>query len=92
MLIRKTFTHRLSTIFTFTPARANPFAAITPAGPAPMMSTSTLLSFVIIEYYESSSERLHKEVQAMWSRWKLTYMSKVLPSQRFWMIFREFRS
>lgn len=31
-----------STIRTFTPARANPLAHMSPAGPAPMMRTSTL--------------------------------------------------
>lgn len=34
--------HLWSTIRTFTPARANPFAHMRPAGPAPTMRTSTL--------------------------------------------------
>ena len=34
--------HLWSTTRRFTPARANPFAHMSPAGPAPMMRTSTL--------------------------------------------------
>jgi len=34
--------HLWSTIRTFTPALASPFAHMSPAGPAPMMRTSTL--------------------------------------------------
>ena len=39
--------HLLSTIFAFTPALASALAHMTPAGPAPMMSTSTCVSFEV---------------------------------------------
>ena len=52
----------MSTIRTFTPAIASALAHMTPAGPAPMMRTSTFVSLVIVDVnYGGEMKRLVDE-------------------------------